>query len=118
MEERSCPCVGIDVRNWCSSGWKSFRCGRNYAEREYDEVEELNYPATQSNTSRWQALWRKIKKEKRRILYSSAPIHVPYDPYTYSQNFDQGSDWLEPDDLGRSFSARFASSSRFFHTMG
>lgn len=68
---------------------------------------------------RWRMLWRKIKKEKKRLLFdcstSAQQVHVPYDPYTYSKNFDQGSMWADPDFLSRSFSARFAVPSRVFH---
>nr|GMC58797.1 putative arabinogalactan peptide, AGP [Ipomoea batatas] len=35
-----------------------------------------------------------------------------YDEYTYSQNFDKGSNWDEPDQLLRSFSVRYADRSR------
>ncbi|KAI5337106.1 hypothetical protein L3X38_016375 [Prunus dulcis] len=68
---------------------------------------------------RWRMLWRKIKKEKKRLLFdcstSAQQVHVPYDPYTYSKNFDQGLMWADPDFLSRSFSARFAVPSRVFH---
>ncbi|KAF2286930.1 hypothetical protein GH714_035619 [Hevea brasiliensis] len=35
-----------------------------------------------------------------------------YDADEYSQNFDEGTGWAEPDNLSRSFSARFADPSR------
>ena len=57
-------------------------------------------------------LWIKFKKEKKKLFVSSATLHVPYDPYTYSQNFDQGNALDEPDNLSRSFSVRFADPSR------
>ncbi|TQE02794.1 hypothetical protein C1H46_011623 [Malus baccata] len=67
------------------------------------------------NITRWRVLWRRIKKEKKRTLKlfdcstRTQVVHVPYDPYTYSKNFDQGSAaWADPDVLWRSFSARFA----------
>lgn len=53
-------------------------------------------------------------KGKKRPLTSSPHVHVPYDPYTYSLNFDQGSVLDNLDDISRSFSARFAGSSRSF----
>lgn len=66
----------------------------------------------------WKVLWTKIKKEKRRFFDSSSdPAHVPYDPYTYSQNFDQGSA-ADPENLSRSFSARFAVPLRIFEESG
>lgn len=36
----------------------------------------------------------------------------PYDPESYMQNFDDGEGTLEPDNLFRSFSARYADPSR------
>lgn len=41
-------------------------------------------------------------------------VQIPYDVYTYSQNFDQGFARDEPDNLSRSFSVRFADPSRIF----
>ncbi|KAJ4957854.1 hypothetical protein NE237_024965 [Protea cynaroides] len=94
----------MDIGNWCSSGRRSIRLGRRYIESELDEF----ISGTQSSIPRWRVLWRRIKKEKKRIFdSSSAPVQAPYDPYTYSQNFDQGSTWAEPDNLSRSFSVRF-----------
>ena len=67
------------------------------------------------NIRRWRVLWRRIKKEKKRTLKlfdcstSTLVVHVPYNPCTYSKNFDQGSAaWADPDVLSRSFSDRFA----------
>lgn len=58
-------------------------------------------------------------REKKKIFDCSSSacsrrMHFSYDPYTYSQNFDQGSMWSDPDNMSRSFSARFAVSSRIF----
>lgn len=65
-------------------------------------------------------LWIKIKKKKKRLFDCSTytPVHLPYDPHTYAQNFDQGSSWADPDNLSRSFSARFAVSSRILEKGG
>ncbi|XP_054789413.1 uncharacterized protein LOC129294962 [Prosopis cineraria] len=54
-------------------------------------------------------LWRKMKKEKKRLFWSSSPaIHlVQYDIDSYSQNFDDGYS-SDPDNACRSFSVRFA----------
>ncbi|KAG6490126.1 uncharacterized protein LOC122003901 [Zingiber officinale] len=68
------------------------------------------FPARQPG--RWARLrvaWRRMLEEKRRMLRSATPTHAPcYDPYTYAQNFDEGFASAEPDNLSRSFSARFA----------
>ncbi|KAI9097919.1 hypothetical protein K1719_025690 [Acacia pycnantha] len=50
----------------------------------------------------WDMLRRKLKKEKKEA----------YDPETYSQNFDQGVGSMEPENLCRSFSVRYADPSR------
>ncbi|KAM6585823.1 hypothetical protein CsatB_012825 [Cannabis sativa] len=68
--------------------------------------------------SRWKMLWTKIMKEKKKFFEctsssSSSQVHVPYDFYTYSQNFDQGPATY-PENVSRSFSARFAVPSRIF----
>ncbi|CAL1373505.1 unnamed protein product [Linum trigynum] len=68
----------------------------------------------------WQALWRKINRRKRSIFRAAtctstatvATLHSAYEPEEYSMNFDQGTGWAEPDNLPRSFSARFADPSR------
>ncbi|XVF26733.1 hypothetical protein REPUB_Repub14bG0043800 [Reevesia pubescens] len=59
-------------------------------------------------------------REKKKIFdcSSSTRVHVSYDAYTYAQNFDQGLMSANPDDLSRSFSARFAVPSRVFEKSG
>ena len=99
----------MDIRNWCNSGCKTVCLGRGY-----HEIGTLNSSSTTgSNKQKWKVLWMKFKKEKRKI-FDSDPVQVPYDPYTYSQNFDQGFAWDEPDNLSRSFSMRFADPSGVF----
>ena len=54
-------------------------------------------------------LWMKLKKEKKTLFESaSSPLQVPYDPYNYSQSFDQGTAKDEPENFSGSFSVRFA----------
>ncbi|KAG7021839.1 hypothetical protein SDJN02_15567, partial [Cucurbita argyrosperma subsp. argyrosperma] len=57
----------------------------------------------------WKLLWRKLRRQKRNktTTYSSGNL-IPYDPFSYSHNFDQGNAAEDPDILCRSFSARFA----------
>ena len=62
---------------------------------------------------------RKHYKDKKSYKISSSSVRLQssnnsYDPTTYSKNFDQGMGWEEPDNLSRSFSARFADPSRIF----
>ncbi|XVF34809.1 hypothetical protein REPUB_Repub18cG0090600 [Reevesia pubescens] len=103
----------MNIRNWCNSGCKTVCLGRGY-----HEIGAVNSSTstTGSNKVKWKVLWMKFKKEKRRIFESDhhQVQQVPYDPYTYSQNFDQGFARDEPDNLSRSFSVRFADPSRVF----
>ncbi|KAF9616750.1 hypothetical protein IFM89_032269 [Coptis chinensis] len=115
-KERSCDCacLAMDIGNWWNSGRRSFRVNQRYMESEFDELAASNFSIAESSKPRWRLFWRKFKKEKKRLFFSPVPVQVPYDPYTYSQNFDQGIAWTEPDNLPRSFSARYADPSRLF----
>ncbi|KAK7314488.1 hypothetical protein VNO77_33013 [Canavalia gladiata] len=94
----------MDLKNCCHSCKKTIiqsRC--------CDEIEHANLPSSNgSSKMRWKMLWMKLKKEKKKLFDSPSPLQVPYDPYTYSQNFDQGTAKYDPDNLSRSFSVRFA----------
>ncbi|KAL3631868.1 hypothetical protein CASFOL_024852 [Castilleja foliolosa] len=85
---------------------------RSYSSRKYDRfVSYNNVPMRRSKAPVWTQLWRKlIKRDKK----GSNSMRFTYDEYSYSQNFDQGLVWADPDDLSRSFSARFAVPSRVF----
>ncbi|OMO86831.1 hypothetical protein CCACVL1_09439 [Corchorus capsularis] len=106
----------MDIRNWCNSGCKTVCLGQGYHEVGATVVDSPSSSAaigSGSNKLNWKAIWMKIKKEKRKMFES--PAQVLYDPYTYSQNFDQGFAWnIEPDNLSRSFSMRFADPSSVF----
>lgn len=74
--------------------------------------------SSSSRSSKIQAFFRKItrkfRKEKKAFGSGnhSEVVIVPYNSYTYSKNFDDKELVLsEPDNLCRSFSARFAVSS-------
>ncbi|KAB1209220.1 hypothetical protein CJ030_MR6G010272 [Morella rubra] len=103
----------MDIRSWSCSGSRTIQLGECY-----EEFESASLSSTKSNKLPWKMLWMKFKKEKRRIFKSPASIQIPYNPYTYSQNFDKGSAWDEPDNLARSFSVRFADPSRIFRKEG
>ena len=98
----------MDIRNCCNllGSSTTVRLGRGL-----DDMK-----STESGKLRWKLLWRKFRKEKRKVFHSWGSVEVTYDPYSYSQNFDQGSLWDEPDNdnLSRSFSARYAVPSRIF----
>jgi hypothetical protein len=80
----------------------------------YEELDQLDDVSTRSaRGSKLCGLWRKIVREKRRTQRKPGNAGlVSYDPYSYAQNFDDGPTWEEPDNLSRSFSARFAVPSR------
>ncbi|GJZ65970.1 hypothetical protein Tco_0622666 [Tanacetum coccineum] len=97
----------MDIKKW--------RCKTIKPDRAYDPLVLVN-SATEpiaTKQSVWKALWKKMKKEKRSYMVRSASVHVhqvPYDEYTYMQNFDQGLEWnseLEPEIISRSFSFRY-----------
>ncbi|CAL9097689.1 unnamed protein product, partial [Musa textilis] len=105
-KRRSCACPPLHIGNWCNGRRGTAGFARATAD---DCDEEFDSPLSCRPTqSRWRGLWRRIVKQKRRTLSSANPAHLPYDPYTYAQNFDEGSASVEPDNLSRSFSARFA----------
>ncbi|XP_044496558.1 uncharacterized protein LOC123218964 [Mangifera indica] len=107
----------MDINTWCSS---------SYVKKSYDRINiSVNkfVSGSGSKRPRWRVLWRKITREKKRIFDCSSSsctrVHEPYDPLTYSQNFDdQGFIWEDPDNVSRSFSARFAVPSRVFEKSG
>ncbi|KAM6582232.1 hypothetical protein CsatB_009234 [Cannabis sativa] len=123
----------MDIRNWCSSSTKRRSinlgsCHKESAKSSSTTIQALNNPYKQI----WKVLWMKFKKEKKKLFKSlestcSAPQRrrlVPYDPHSYSQNFDLSFAWDddinfhdEQDDdslISRSFSFRFADPSKHF----
>ncbi|KAG5009349.1 hypothetical protein AAZX31_07G083300 [Glycine max] len=93
----------MDIRNCCLS------CKRTIMKSGSCCCNEIEHANCKSSKMRWKVLWMKLKKEKKKLFESaSSPLQVPYDPYTYSQNFDQGTAKDEPDNFSRSFSVRFA----------
>ncbi|KAK6268018.1 hypothetical protein QUC31_012178 [Theobroma cacao] len=110
----------MELSKWCSSGTQDLRWSQGYAKSQYDRMHSINVLVTRSKLPRWRMLWRRLMREKKKIFdcSSSTRVHVSYDPYTYAQNFDQGLMSADPDDLSRSFSARFAVPSRVFEKSG
>ncbi|KAK9946713.1 hypothetical protein M0R45_012160 [Rubus argutus] len=99
----------MGIKEWYSTRSPSIRLGQNFM------------PSTTYNKSqpKWQTFWKKFKKENNKNLSSGTVVSQArrnsYDPKTYSKNFDRGMGWMEPDNLSRSFSARFADPSRISH---
>ncbi|GFP99669.1 hypothetical protein PHJA_002111000 [Phtheirospermum japonicum] len=83
---------------------------RGCSEQNYERFVSKDATAVRrSEPSIWTLLWRRIKKQKKKIMFrGSKSTGFNYDPCSYSHNFDQGLMWANPDDLTRSFSARFA----------
>lgn len=100
----------MDIKNCYRSGSRSIRLGRYYEEID----QSVSSTSATANKLSWKVLWTKFKKEKIRKVFDPPVARAPYDPHTYSQNFDQGSVWDEADNLSRSFSVRFADPSRIF----
>ena len=108
------------IKEWysSSSGNQTIRLGQSY-----DKKQSRYDIKTQQG---WLAFWRKIKEKKNNkkknikdniislSKSTSVGFQASYDPNTYPKNFDQGMGWAEPDNLSRSFSARFADPSRIF----
>ncbi|MED6183070.1 hypothetical protein PIB30_034733 [Stylosanthes scabra] len=112
----------MDMKSRCHSCKKTiiqFGMCCNEANTNKHANSSMPLSAIGSSKLRWKVLWMKLKKKKKLFDYSSSSassssqhIQVPYDPYTYSQNFDHGNAKDEPDNLSRSFSARYAQPSK------
>ncbi|XP_021637681.2 uncharacterized protein LOC110633404 [Hevea brasiliensis] len=98
--------MAMSFKNWRNSSCReTIYLGRNQLQVK-GEKDEANYKP------KWHKFWRKIYREKKKIFSAPVTLQASYDPDDYSQNFDQGTGWAEPDNLSRSFSARFADPSR------
>ncbi|CAA0822364.1 Unknown protein [Striga hermonthica] len=74
------------------------------SDQDYERFVSNEVAVRRSKPSVWTMVWRRIKRQKDKMLRCSKAVSLNYDPYSYSQNFDQ----TEQDDLGRSFSARIS----------
>ncbi|CAJ2656158.1 unnamed protein product [Trifolium pratense] len=103
MNLENCNCLGSTRNNSIFSSYE--RIG-------YDPIVYVNELMTRMKITSLKTLWRKIKREKKRSFRSSSRVFV-YDPSSYLQNFDDGYS-TDPDNVSRSFSARFAAPSKIF----
>ncbi|XVF35497.1 hypothetical protein REPUB_Repub18cG0150600 [Reevesia pubescens] len=89
----------MEIKIWHrqSSGRETIKLGRSHTQRGGKDNQ---------SKPKWRTFWKKI------FSSSAVGFQASYDPDEYSQNFDQGTGWAEPDNLSRSFSARFADPSR------
>ncbi|KAK2645722.1 hypothetical protein Ddye_020917 [Dipteronia dyeriana] len=79
----------MDIRTWCSSDSRSVGFVGCYAQIRCAQ----SHSHEPNKLIRWKVVWlKKFKKEKRKMFESicTAAPSSSYDPYTYSQNFDQG----------------------------
>ncbi|VFQ63070.1 unnamed protein product [Cuscuta campestris] len=112
-----------------STGGRSIRLGRRHYAPGLEHGGDDDRAAARNGVARkgsiWRQIWRKFSKEKTSknekkkkknvLLEFSRSVHVQvpkYDEHSYSQNFDKGSNWDEPDRLFKSFSVRYADPSR------
>lgn len=115
----------MDANKWFrsfSTGGRNIELGRHYDSAAGFKHGGEDEAAASKKGSIWKVIWRKFSKEKKnkskmmksRFEFSrSVHVQIPsYDEYSYSQNFDKGSNWDEPDQLLRSFSVRYADRSR------
>ncbi|KAE9584587.1 hypothetical protein Lalb_Chr25g0279671 [Lupinus albus] len=104
MNLESCHCLGTTNSNTNLPSYE--RIG-------YDPIVCVNEVVTRMNMRSLKMLWRKIKRERKRFFCYSQMVNVQYDPNSYLQNFDDGYS-TDPDNVSRSFSARFAAPSKIF----
>ena len=126
----------MGIKEWSSSKSQSFTFGRsisssrreNHNQQQQQQciiLGQMKFDQYDRQGSKWKLIWKKIKKEKQRILSSNnnnsfnnrihGSVVATYDPEAYSRNFDEGLECKEPEYLTRSFSARFADPSRMVH---
>ncbi|KAK4349965.1 hypothetical protein RND71_029278 [Anisodus tanguticus] len=106
----------MEIVSWCDSDAGNISWRRSYSGKDYDPFVSYKFPMNRSNKGPiWRLLWRKIRKEKKRVFDCSNSMRFTYDPHSYSQNFDdQSSIFADDDEFSRSFSARFVVPSRIF----
>lgn len=99
-------CVAMGIKKWLNP--ERTECIHLGQSRSYRMQSNSHNYRTQT-LIRWNVFWKKIKRNK--YPSSQVTLQAYYDPKNYSKNFDHGV--MEPDNLSRSFSARFADPSRF-----
>ncbi|KAK7384895.1 hypothetical protein VNO78_30598 [Psophocarpus tetragonolobus] len=85
---------------------QSIRLGRSYTKPHYHSNRD------DGTKPMWKMLWRKFKRDHHKKTKGFGSMEGIYDPESYSMNFDHGTGWMEPDNLPRSFSSRYADPSR------
>ncbi|KAK8914015.1 hypothetical protein KSP39_PZI024459 [Platanthera zijinensis] len=115
QKQTSCSCFYLDIagRRRTDDSRRVIRLSDSSSSSpssyEHDLYSQSNPTLATTARLRLTGLWKMIVGKKRRIFDSSASAtRAAYDLDTYAQNFDEGSAWVEPENLSRSFSARFA----------
>ncbi|AES73844.1 hypothetical protein MtrunA17_Chr3g0139401 [Medicago truncatula] len=103
----------MDMKKYMFGSRREARLGRSYTTKTnyHSNISPSNYDGSKKTV--WQKIWKKLKRDKKKVFNSPSPSTivedgVSYDQDTYSMNFDHGTGWMEPDNLPRSFSARYA----------
>ncbi|KAG2691775.1 hypothetical protein I3760_08G023100 [Carya illinoinensis] len=110
-------CLAMGIKKWWNldseTPHECIQLGRSCVESSKNSSTQIQ--------SRWKMFWKKNICEKKKFPGRTTPVTLmhtaTYDSKTYSKNFDQGTGWMDPDNLSRSFSARFADPSRVLHTV-
>ncbi|XP_056166737.1 uncharacterized protein LOC115666191 [Syzygium oleosum] len=96
----------MGIKNWREPRMEVIYLGRNSNSNSNNKP---NHGQHEKMLQGWQLFWRRFKRDKRASSsLNNNKIRGSYDPDEYSQNFDQGIDCTEPENLSRSFSARYA----------
>jgi hypothetical protein len=129
QRQASCSCAPSMSRRYVRGGFDLDDDDDYYFDGQFDKAASYGRapagPSVSASSrgcgTKLRGLWRKIVREKKRILLCTtgcvpmgpSASREPYDAYSYAQNFDDGAAWVEePENLSRSFSARFAVPSR------
>lgn len=113
----------MELNTLCNSGCGNIdaccvKTGYDRIHASHDSNVSVKSGSDGTRTPWWRLFWRKMKKKIYDCSSSAKVVHFSYDPYGYSQNFDQGTFWSNDfDDISRSFSARFAVPSRVFENI-
>ncbi|KAL3746710.1 hypothetical protein ACJRO7_015625 [Eucalyptus globulus] len=96
----------MGIKNWREPRMEVIHLGRNGNSNNSNKPSHGQHEKIHQG---WQRFWRRFKRNKKvSSSINTNKIKGSYDPDEYSQNFDEGIDCAEPDNLSRSFSARFA----------
>ncbi|KAG6471995.1 hypothetical protein ZIOFF_069450 [Zingiber officinale] len=115
QRQRSYSYQALHVGAWCSGNLQSVAGFSRMAATGESDGDGLCDPETRGPrrqlppaSTRLRRMWRRIVTKNMKMVIPPPTPAITYDLQTYQQNFDEGAAWAEPDNLCRSFSARFA----------